>query len=392
VRNRDVTELERFKAVAHFEKPDYVPVFGFEVGSSLSAGCMKRTHERLIATGMPDHVGGVWRIYDGVTDVESWCRYWGTSVPIDCPIRLARGTEGFKETRRIEGACEIIESESGAVRRQVIDNDITYSMPEFVEYPVRDRESWEFYRRRMTPADKMPADEMEEHCRQYDDRERPLMIVLLGVQLIVREAMGLARCSLAMYDDPELVHEMAAWHLAQVRETTFPLIERLRPEIVLIGEDACYNHGMFFSAEHFREFCGTFYGELCDLCRASAVDLIAIDNDGNCTEFIEVVEPYGVNCLFPCEAKAGNDLSALRERYPGFVFGGWLEKEVVNEGNGRLIREEVLSKAPPLLEKGGYFPNIDHGLQEPVTFENLCAFMTLLHEVTGNPEGEFPRC
>ena len=51
----------------------------------------------------------------------------------------------------------------------------------------------------------------------------------------------------------------------------------------------------------------------------------------------------------------------------------------------------VMSKVPPLLKKGGYFPNADHGIQPLVTFENLCKFMTLLHEVTGNPEGEFPR-
>ena len=70
---------------------------------------------------------------------------------------------------------------------------------------------------------------------------------------------------------------------------------------------------------------------------------------------------------------------------------GWLEKEVVNEGNGHLIEEEIMSKVPPLLAKGRYFPNGDHGIQPPVTFENLCRFMTLLHEVTGNPEGEFPR-
>ena len=70
---------------------------------------------------------------------------------------------------------------------------------------------------------------------------------------------------------------------------------------------------------------------------------------------------------------------------------GWLDKEVVNEGNGHLIHDEIMSKAPPLLKKSGYFPNGDHGIQPLVTFDNLCRFMTLLHEVTGNPEGEFPR-
>ena len=94
---------------------------------------------------------------------------------------------------------------------------------------------------------------------------------------------------------------------------------------------------------------------------------------------------------FPFEVKAGNDLFALRERLPGFVFMGWLEKEVVNEGNEELIEPEIASKVPALLAKGRYFPNGDHGIQPLVTFPNLCRFMTLLHEVTGNPEGKFPR-
>ena len=55
------------------------------------------------------------------------------------------------------------------------------------------------------------------------------------------------------------------------------------------------------------------------------------------------------------------------------------------------IRPEILSKVPKLLASDRYFPNGDHGLQPLVTFESLCMFQTLLHDVTGNPEGEFPR-
>jgi hypothetical protein len=118
--------------------------------------------------------------------------------------------------------------------------------------------------------------------------------------------------------------------------------------------------------------------------------MVAIDTDGNAMELVPIVEECGVNAIFPFEVKAGNDLFALRERHPQFILMGWLDKEVVNEGNGHLIQTEIMSKAPPLLGKGGYFPNGDHGIQPLVTFENLCKFMTLLHQVTGNPEGEFP--
>jgi hypothetical protein len=117
----------------------------------------------------------------------------------------------------------------------------------------------------------------------------------------------------------------------------------------------------------------------------------ALKKIGWIDEFVDMVEPCGVNAIYPCEVKAGNDLFALRERHPEFIFLGWLEKECVNEGNEDSIEPEIASKVPPLLAKGRYFPNGDHGIQPMVTFPNLCRFMTLLHEVTGNPEGEFPR-
>ena len=98
-----------------------------------------------------------------------------------------------------------------------------------------------------------------------------------------------------------------------------------------------------------------------------------------------------MNGVSPCEVKAGNDLFALRRRLPEAVLFGWLEKETVNEGNEGQIESEILSKVPRLLSERRYFPNGDHGLQPPVTFRNLCKFMTVLHEVCRNPEGEFPR-
>ena len=118
---------------------------------------------------------------------------------------------------------------------------------------------------------------------------------------------------------------------------------------------------------------------------------MAVDTDGRAMEFIDVAAPYGVNGLYPWEVKAGNDLFQVRDQHPELVLFGWLEKEAVNEGNEDMIEKEIATKVPPLLARGRYFPNGDHGIQPPVTFPNLCRFMTLLHQVCGNPEGEFPR-
>jgi uroporphyrinogen decarboxylase len=206
-----------------------------------------------------------------------------------------------------------------------------------------------------------------------------------------RGLMGPEALSLALYDDPGLIHDIMAHQIQATRRDVFPLIERVRPDVVALGEDLCYNHGMLLSPAQFEEFFAPYYREVCACARAAGVPVVAVDTDGNAMEFTGIIRECGVNAIYPYEVKAGNDLFELRRLYPDFILFGGLEKETVNEGNEAAIEPEILRKVPPLLEAGGYFPNGDHGIQPPVTFPNLCRFMTLLHEVCGNPEGEFPR-
>ena len=386
-----MNDLERFLTVCRGEQPDYVPIFGFPGAPGMSRGCMQKTHDRLRATGMPDHVGGDYLLGDRTADVDSWKRFWGTTDPVVCQVTCGRGAPGLATRTRVQGEYEIIESESGAVTRQLVDNAITYSMPEYIEFAVRDRASWELYRERMTPTALLPLDEMRQQLRVYADRQRPLAVGAGGAYGFLRGLMGPARLSVMLHDDPELIHDMMDWHLDRLRREVFPVIEAARPEIVQMGEDLCFNHGMLLSPAMFHTFCGNYYRAVCEQARACGVPLVAVDTDGNLMEFAEVATSYGVNGLFPCEVKAGNDLFALRRRHPDLVLFGWLEKETVNEGNHAAIEPEIAGKVPPLLQAGRYFPNGDHGIQPLATYDSLRAFMTLLHEVCGNPEGEFPR-
>ena len=167
------------------------------------------------------------------------------------------------------------------------------------------------------------------------------------------------------------------------------MIKRLKPEIVMTSEDICYNHGMFISPHHFREFCMPMYKEIGDVCREAGVPMVAMDSDGYAEDMVGLLEECGFNCIFPWEVKGNNDLMRVRKAHPNFIIMGGLEKEVVNEGNGHMIENEIMSKVPELLQYGRYFPNGDHGIQPLVTYDNLKKFMKLLHEVCGNPEGDF---
>ncbi len=385
-----MNDLKRFKAVCAGERPDYVPTFGFPGAPGMSGGAMRKTHERLVETGMPAWVDGCHSL-EKRDSVEKWRRYWGTTGPMGIDFFPAEPARGVRKKKRVEGEFEIVESETGAVTRQVIDNDVTYSMPEYVVFDVRDRASWEFYRERVTPGAPWSAERLDAECRRFDRRDLPLMIGAGSTWGRLRSLMGPERACTVLYDDPGLAHEIIDYFSDLVEEYTFPLVERLRPEILAAWEDCCYNHGMLISPRHFRDFCAAHYRKVGQLAAACGTDMLTIDTDGNAMEFVPLVEACGVNSVHPFEVKAGNDLFALRREHPSFILMGWLEKECVNEGNEGTIEREIISKVPPLLEKGRYFPNGDHGIQPPVTFDNVCRFMTLLHDATGNPEGEFPR-
>jgi hypothetical protein len=96
-----VTDRERFVAVVRGEPCDYVPIFGFHGAPGVSAGCMRKTCDRLRATGMPD-VGGCWDLGGEPVNLEGWYRYWGTTGPIDPGFFPAEPARGIASERRIK--------------------------------------------------------------------------------------------------------------------------------------------------------------------------------------------------------------------------------------------------------------------------------------------------
>lgn len=389
--------LKRFKAVCQGEKPDYIPIFSFPGAPGVSNGCMDTIHQKLIAQGLPESIPN--RTEGGSAH---WQEYWGTMVSIEpdptpapMPLEIsflpAEPHKGFECKTRIEGEYEIIESETGALTRQVINNDNTYSMPEFLVYDVRDRQSWKFYRDRATPGAMWPEEKIDDLYQRYQQRSKPLCIKIGSTWGTVRDLAGPERACILLYDDPDLVSDIIAWEHWLRRTYLFPVIEKLRPEIICCHEDNCYKQTMLISPRHFREFCSPIYQQICQFARDCKTEMIALDSDGNIMTLVALAAECGINAVYPCEVKAGNDLFQLRGQFPNFVFAGWLEKECLNEGNDDLIEKEIMSKVPALLSHGYYFPNIDHGIQPDVTFKNMCLFMTLLHDVLNNPEGSFPR-
>lgn len=384
-----MTERERFIAVCRGEKPDYYPIFGFNEAPGVSAGVMRQTYDRLMATGMPD-IGGVWEADGRPYNLEGWREYWGVTGSCDIEELAAEPAASLKYETEIKDGYEYVRCETGALTRQIIDNSISYSMPDFIRFHVRDRSSWEFFRQRRTPGKPWDKLKLRELAAKYQKTDRPLRISINSTFGSLRDIVGPEMACTIFYDDPQLAHDIMDWLAWLNREYIFPVIDELEPDIVLISEDICYNHGLMISPALFREFCLPLYKEAAAVVRNKETAVFVVDTDGFAEPFVPLAREGGINALFPWEVKAGNNLLRVRREYPKFIIMGGLEKECLNQGNADLIPGEI-SKVQALLPLGRYFPNGDHGIQPLATFENMCRFMTGLHEICGSRIGKFPR-
>ncbi|MBN2291673.1 MAG: hypothetical protein JXM70_04570 [Pirellulales bacterium] len=388
-----MNHIERFRAVCRGDAVDYVPILGLPGASGVAfGGAWGEIHRRLVETGMPRSVLG-WTEENAFKSEASlpWSQYWGTLSPITVHFWACDRPGRVELEKSVRDGFEVIEYETGAVTRQVIGNDDSYSMPAFESYHVRDRESWDHYKKCMASSPPWPVQRVAEACQPYVERDRPLCINLGSTWGGIRDLMGPERACTIMYDDPELARDIIQWQHEMRVTYQFPLVEYLHPEIVLLHEDCCYNHGMMISPRQFVDLCGESYREVARLKQSLDIDMFAVDSDGDVAQLIPELSKLGANAVYPLEVKANGDLPALGEADPRFILMGGLEKEVLNEGNKHLIESEITGKVPAMLKRGRYFPNIDHTLQPMCTFDNLRHFMTLLHDTMDNPEGEFPR-
>jgi len=385
-----MNNLERFKYICNGEKPDYIPILGMPGASGLSRGISRPVYDRLISQGMPD-VGGVYEEDGTLTNPEGWQKHFGVCCPIQISEPLGISPEPLKWETRTEGRFEYLTCETGAYVRQFINNNILYSMPEFIRFHVRDRESWERYKERCPHIKLRKESEINIIVDKYKNRTEPLSMHCVSTFGALRNLVGTEMACTTLYENPDLAHEIIEWFREEVRNYTYPLIKLLKPEILTGWEDMCYNHGMFISPAMFREFCFPAYQEVAEVAREAGVTLFAVDSDGNVGDLVPLLVEAGVNGLYPWEVKAGNDMFKIREKYPGFNIFGGLEKEILNEGNDALIKPEIMNKVPKMIEKGRYFPNIDHGIQPLISYKSLLSVMTLLHDVLKNPEGNFQR-
>ena len=264
-------------------------------------------------------------------------------------------------------------------RRGVAEELTSLSMPQWLEFPVKDEKSWNAFKERLNPHSpaRYPLN-WEGLKKMWKERDYPLFLPGPSFYGWVRNWMGMENLALMLYDDPSLVHEMMDYLAYFYIEAVRKAVKEVKIDCVTCWEDMAYKTASLVSPKTFRDFMLPNYKKVTDFLRTEGIDVIAVDSDGNIDELIPLWLEGGVNGVYPLEVAAGMDAVALRKKYGrDLVLIGNIDKRVLARGK-KDIDEEIMRKVPYLLSKGGYFPGVDHFVPCDVPYANFAYCIQLI--------------
>ena len=274
----------------------------------------------------------------------------------------------------------------GAGRTFKVFKDNPFKMPMYLDWPVKDRATWNEYKKRLDPntPERWPTD-WNAYVQKINKlgEGTPILLTVGSFYGYLREWIGSEKILYMFYDDPNLIEDMMEQMLYLGTEVIKRVLKDIRVDQARFWEDMCYNAGPLISPAMVRKFMMPSYKKITDLLHSYGVDVIYLDSDGNVEQLIPLWLECGINYIWPFEVAAGNDAVALRKKYgKDLIIGGTIDKRALAKGK-EAIREEVTSKVPFLLEQGGYLPCVDHAVPPDITFENYCYYINLMREVAG---------
>jgi hypothetical protein len=192
----------------------------------------------------------------------------------------------------------------------------------------------------------------------------------------LRNLMGVENACCAFYEQPKLVEKIMDERANSIIKITEEVLRHTQFETFWFWEDMAYNNGPLVGPELFEKFAGKYYKRVCDWLRSKGIKHIGLDSDGDIWKLIPVWLDNGINILWPFEVQSNMDVNKVRQKYPDLVIMGGINKKEIAKG-GDAMRSEV-DRIIPLVEKGGYIPELDHSIPPDISWPVFCDYIEYL--------------
>ena len=280
-----------------------------------------------------------------------------------------------------EGETIIKQDMQGIILRMKKENSDT-SMPQFLSFPV---ETEKDYDEKITPRYKFDVPgrfpkNWQETCEEYNKRDYPVGLHLVGPFGHIRNLMGEENMMYALYDEEEFFEKMLDNWCTFNLELLERVCKDVVPDAVMFWEDNCYRNGPLMSPEHFVKYMSPRLIKVIDFCKSKGIKNIIVDTDGNCRKMLPVYLDCGVNGFYPFEVTAGMDINQVRAEYgKKFVIIGGIDKRKFAISKEETKKE--VDRIAPLLKDGGFIPMADHGLPFDIPLDNWLYFLEYLRNL-----------
>ncbi len=190
----------------------------------------------------------------------------------------------------------------------------------------------------------------------------------------LRNMMGVQNLCLAFYDQPALIERMMEERADRIIEITAEVMKYTPIDIFGYWEDMAYNHGPLMDPAMYRRFAFKHYRRVNDWLRSQGIKHIWLDSDGDISGLIPIWLESGINTLWPFECQSGMDVVKVRKTYGhDLALMGGIDKRTLVPG-GETMRREV-DRVMPLVEDGGYIPELDHSVPPDVSWPHFLEYV-----------------
>lgn len=350
-----LTPRERWLRVLRYQDVDRLPDEEF--------GYWGETLRRWHGEGLPATVTNDWEA-DNFFGFDQ--RAW---VPFNAGLIPCFDYEVLQDM----GERRIVRQSNGVVCE--IFSEGTSSIPRYIDYPIKDRATWEAFKHRLDPAapGRLP-DNLRELAPALQATGWPIGVQVGSLIGLIRDWTGFENLCLLTYDDPALVEEMIET-MTQLALVNLPrILEAVPIDFAHFWEDIAFRGGPILSPAMFRRWLVPRYRRITDLLRAHGVEFISLDCDGDITELVPCWLDGGVNIMFPLEVRGGSDPVALRRKFgKDCLLIGGVDKTALIAGRAAIDRE--LERLRPLMDEGGYIPHVDHRVPPDISYDDYCYYI-----------------
>ena len=346
----EMTSRERFARMYAHKEADRIPIIDSPWGATI---------ERWQREGMPKDM--------------NYVEYFG----LDCVANISADNSPRYETKTIEDTDEyrIHTTSWGATLKSWKH---AASTPEFLDFTIVDRDSWEKAKTRMTPSrDRINWKHLQENYAKWRETGRWIQAGLwFGFDVTHSWIVGTERLLFALVEDPEWCMDVFSHEL----ETQLTLLDMVWEEgyefdCITWPDDMGYKGTQFFSLNMYRDLVKPFHKRAIEWAQAKGVEA-HLHSCGDVNPFIPELIEIGLDALNPLEVKAGMDPIHLKETYGhDLVLHGGINAVLWDHPDQ--IRAEMERVVPAMKQNGGYIFSSDHSVPSSVSLEDFRQIISL---------------